>query len=79
MKKSGIIAALALTTVMTMTVLPYQDVDAAADTASVKTPENIRSIRKSDTSIRLYWKPVENADGYIIYRYKKSSKKYVKT
>ena len=78
MKKSGIIAALTLTTVMTMTALPYQDVDAAADTASIKTPENIRSIRKSDTSIRLYWKPVENADGYIIYRYKKSSKKYVK-
>ncbi len=45
---------------------------------AVQPPDNIQSIRKSNTSIRIQWKTVPNADGYIIYRCKPSSKKYVK-
>ena len=41
-------------------------------------PDNIQSIRKSNTSIRVQWRTIPNADGYIIYRQKPSSKKYVK-
>ena len=51
----------------------------AADNAvAVQPPDNIQSIRKTDTSIRIKWRTVPNADGYIIYRQKPSSKKYVK-
>ena len=41
-------------------------------------PQNLRVIRNSNTSIRLRWKADTNVDGYMIYRYKTSAKKYVK-
>lgn len=47
-------------------------------TVSVKTPKNFRIKRKSDTSLKLKWKKVDEADGYIIYRYNKKEKKYVR-
>ncbi len=40
-------------------------------------PENVRAVRHSNTSVRISWKADTNADGYIIYRYDRSSKKYV--
>ncbi len=41
-------------------------------------PENVRAVRHSNTSVRISWKADTNADGYIIYRYDWSSKKYVR-
>lgn len=41
-------------------------------------PDNVRAIRKSNTAVRLEWKGVPEGDGYIIYRYKRSTKKYGK-
>ena len=41
-------------------------------------PQNLRAIRNSNISIRLRWKADTNVDGYMIYRYKTSAKKYVK-
>ena len=41
-------------------------------------PQNIRAIRNPDTAIRLQWKSDANVDGYILYRYNRSSKKYTK-
>ena len=52
---------------------------AVSDNAVViAAPDNIRSIRKSNTAIRLEWKGLPEADGYGIYRYKRSKKRYVK-
>ena len=39
-------------------------------------PRNVRAIRHSNTAIRVRWKADESVDGYIIYRYNRSSKKY---
>ncbi len=41
-------------------------------------PQNVRAIRNSNTSVRISWKTDADMDGYIIYRYDRSSKKYVK-
>lgn len=41
-------------------------------------PENVRVTRKSDTSLKISWRPVEGAKGYAIYRYNSSKKKYQK-
>ena len=38
--------------------------------------QNVRAIRHSNTAIRLRWKEDSNVDGYIIYRYNRTSKKY---
>ena len=46
--------------------------------AVISAPNNIRAIRKSNTAVRLEWKGVSEGDGYIIYRYKRSTKKYGK-
>ena len=48
----------------------------AAKTESLSTPQDFKAIRNSNTSIRIKWKPVPDADGYIIYKYRSSSKKY---
>ena len=39
-------------------------------------PRNVRAIRHSNTAIRVRWRADESVDGYIIYRYNRSSKKY---
>ncbi len=51
---------------------------AVENTEAVQPPDNIQSIRKSNTSIRVKWRTVPNTDGYIIYRCKPSSKRYIK-
>lgn len=41
-------------------------------------PDYVRAYRHSDTAVRLQWEMVLGGDGYIIYKYDSSSKKYVK-
>ncbi|MCM1179918.1 MAG: Ig-like domain-containing protein [Clostridium sp.] len=41
-------------------------------------PQNVRAVRHSNTAIRVRWKSDESVDGYIIYRYNRSSRKYKK-
>jgi len=41
-------------------------------------PQNVRAIRHSNTAIRIRWKTDDSVDGYIVYRYNRSSKKYKK-
>ena len=45
---------------------------------TLKAPNPVRVWRKSNTSLRLKWKRVKNADGYIIYKYSKAKDKYIK-
>lgn len=42
------------------------------------TPVNLRQISQSTSAIRLAWKKVNNATGYLVYRYDTAKKKYVK-
>lgn len=49
---------------------------AASDIPVVQAPDKVQSIRKSDTSIQIRWESIPDVDGYIIYRYHVSSKKY---
>ena len=44
----------------------------------VKPPENVSVWMKSATSLKIKWNKSENADGYIIYKYNKKAKKYVR-
>ena len=41
-------------------------------------PENVSVQMKSATSLKIKWSKCKNADGYIIYRYNKKAKKYVR-
>jgi len=41
-------------------------------------PQNVRAIRHTNTAIRIRWKTDDSVDGYIVYRYNRSSKKYKK-
>ncbi len=59
-------------------ILSDNHVQAVENAVAVQPPDNIQSIRKTDTSIWIKWRTVPNVDGYIIYRQKPSSKKYVK-
>lgn len=59
-------------------ILSGNKVYAVNNAEEIQAPENIRSIRNTDTSIRIKWKAISNVDGYMIYRYKTSSKKYTK-
>ena len=45
---------------------------------SVMPPENVSVWMKSATSLKIKWNKSENADGYIIYKYNKRAKKYVR-
>ena len=65
-------------TMLASVILSDNHSQAVEKAVAVRPPDNIQSIRKSNTSIRVQWKTVPNADGYIIYRCKPSSKKYVK-
>ena len=52
--------------------------NAMAKPKQVKPPENVSVWMKSATSLKIKWNKAENADGYIIYRYSKKAKKYVR-
>ena len=41
-------------------------------------PEQVRVYRYSDTSLGIYWKKQVKADGYVIYKYNSSQKKFKK-
>lgn len=42
------------------------------------TPNSVRVWRHSNTKLRIKWKKVKESDGYIIYKYNKTKKKYLK-
>lgn len=65
-------------TMLASVILSESHIQAVENAVAVQPPDNIQSIRKTDTSIRIKWRTVPNADGYTIYRCKPSSKKYVK-
>ncbi|MCI8956115.1 MAG: hypothetical protein HFG29_03875 [Eubacterium sp.] len=44
---------------------------------NIDTPRNVRVYRHSNTSLKLKWRTVKKADGYIIYRYSKKNSKYI--
>lgn len=56
--------------------LPDSNSYAASELQTVQAPEKLQSIRKSDTSIQIGWESISGVDGYIIYKYHVSSKKY---
>ncbi|MDE6625881.1 MAG: Ig-like domain-containing protein [Lachnospiraceae bacterium] len=45
---------------------------------SIMPPENVSVQMKSATSLKIKWSKCEKADGYIVYRYNKKAKKYVR-
>ncbi len=66
-----------ITAVLSVFFLSRQPVYAAVTSTTYDAPENVRAVRYSNTSVRISWKADTNTDGYIIYRYDRSSKKYV--
>ena len=52
--------------------------NAMAKSKPVMPPENVSVQMKSVTSLKIKWNKSENADGYIIYKYNKRAKKYVR-
>ncbi|MCI8509908.1 MAG: fibronectin type III domain-containing protein, partial [Lachnospiraceae bacterium] len=52
--------------------------NAMAKSKPVMPPENVSVQMKSATSLRIKWNKADKADGYIIYKYNKRAKKYVR-
>ncbi len=52
--------------------------NAMAEPKPVMPPENVSVRLKSATSLRIKWNKADKADGYIIYKYNKRAKKYVR-
>ena len=46
--------------------------------SSLRAPNPVKIYRHSNTSLKLKWSKVKKADGYIIYKYDKDTKKYKK-
>ena len=53
------------------------NISAKENIKKVDVPKNIVVIRHTNTSLKIKWKKDKDADGYIIYRYKKASNGYV--
>ena len=53
------------------------NVEANENVKKVDIPKNIVVIRHTNTSLKIKWKKDKDADGYVIYRYKKANKVYV--
>lgn len=53
------------------------EVKAVSNNINIDTPGNVRVYRHSETSLKLKWKTVKKADGYIIYRYSKKNSAYI--
>ena len=49
---------------------------ASDNTDRLSAPQNVRAVRRSNTAISLRWKAGTDVDGYILYRYHPSSRKY---
>ncbi len=73
----GIICIL-ITALLSVLFLSGQLAYASGTGVTYDAPENVRAVRNSSTSVRLRWKTDTDVDGYIIYRYDRSAKKYVK-
>lgn len=54
------------------------NVKAQNEEVIIKAPKNVTVIRHTNTSLKIKWLPDKNADGYIIYRYNRKKKKYIK-
>ncbi|MDE6759389.1 MAG: Ig-like domain-containing protein [Lachnospiraceae bacterium] len=67
-----------ITAVLSVLFLSGQPAYATGKGVTYDAPENVRAVRNSNTSVRISWKPDAEVDGYIIYRYDRSAKKYVK-
>lgn len=50
---------------------------ASEETVSVEVPERVRAKATGKTSIKVSWSKVENAEGYKVYRYSRTKKKYI--
>ena len=75
--KECIIIAEMVLLMMSVNIVISKTIYASAH-SMIKAPNNIRAYRQSNTSIRIKWKTVLDVDGYMIYRYNRISKKYVK-
>lgn len=53
------------------------NIGAKENIKKVDVPKNIVVIRHTNTSLKIKWKKDKDADGYIIYRYKKAKNGYV--
>ena len=62
--------------VLVCSLLPDSSSYAVSEIPAVQAPDKVQSIRKTDTSIQIRWESIPDVDGYIIYRYHASSKKY---
>lgn len=59
--------------------LSYQvNIQAQDEKSIIKTPKNVTVIRHTNTSLKIKWSQNKSADGYIIYRYNREKKKYIK-
>ncbi len=73
-KVTGVIYVMLLTAVISCCLSK----NAMAKSKPVMPPENVSVWMKSATSLKIKWNKAENADGYIIYKYNKKAKKYVR-
>lgn len=80
MNRQGIRGILVVWLIAILSVVPMtsKTVYAFSEGNLTDVPQNVRAIRNSNTAIRLRWKSDANVDGYILYRYNRSSKKYTK-
>jgi hypothetical protein len=51
---------------------------AAASSDELKAPSGVKAEKASATSLKISWKKVKNANGYVVYKYDSKSKKYKK-
>ena len=64
--------------ILTINIILCGNVYASNKKDSITAPKNIKAYRQSDTSVRIKWKTIKDADGYIVYRYNRSNNKYSK-
>ncbi|MDE6760370.1 MAG: Ig-like domain-containing protein [Lachnospiraceae bacterium] len=77
-KVKGYITAMWVMVILSVILMQGRTAYAIGDGNQKTAPENVRAVRNSNTSVRISWKPDAEVDGYIIYRYDRSAKKYVK-
>ncbi|MGL4484436.1 MAG: fibronectin type III domain-containing protein [Anaerovoracaceae bacterium] len=71
-----IITAAIIATALLIGTAAIAPVAKAEDTVIVKTPNNLKAVRKTSTSLKLSWSIVSDANGYIIYKKAPGKKQY---